>query len=63
MKAIKMTEKELDASGWVKLYNLDLINEVWKRENMRLIWDASEEEIIEVRVIFTSSTSQKGARK
>ena len=57
MKAIKMTEKELDASGWVKLYNLDLINEVWKRENMRLIWDASEEEIIEVRIIFTSSTS------
>jgi hypothetical protein len=52
----KIKRKELEKQGWVLLMNLPNGNEIFSRDNVKVMWDPGNEEIVH---LFTSADTYR----
>ncbi|HYA12871.1 MAG TPA: hypothetical protein VEF33_00870 [Syntrophales bacterium] len=52
----KVKRKELEKQGWVLLMNLPNGNEIFSRNNIKIMWDPEKEEIVH---LFTSADTYR----
>lgn len=52
----KIKRKELEKRGWVLLMNLPNGNELFSRNNIKVMWDPKNEEIVH---LFTSTDTYR----
>jgi hypothetical protein len=52
----KIKRKELEKQGWVLLMNLPNGNELFSRNNIKVMWDPKNEEIVH---LFTSTDTYR----
>ncbi|HVO68138.1 MAG TPA: hypothetical protein VMT12_16810 [Syntrophales bacterium] len=52
----KVKRKELEKQGWVLLMNLPNGNEIFSRNNIKIMWDPDKEEIVH---LFTSADTYR----
>ena len=52
----KIKRKELEKQGWVLLMNLPNGNEIFNRDNVKVMWDPGNEEIVH---LFTSADTYR----
>jgi hypothetical protein len=52
----RIKRKELEKQGWVLLMNLPNGNELFSRNNIKVMWDPTKEEIVH---LFTSTDTYR----